>query len=478
MGKAPNATQQSLRLLAYSLGALAVLLFVVRVLLSYVPGVLSFALVLVACLIWAMQRSENFKAKSEQEALLMQHRAFAQEVELAWERSHHEAERRRGQSRHDAAGTASGRSDKSAISSQRQSQEVDSSTSSRKKKKKKANEDDEDLFIVDDELEAEVVEDLEDFLQHSRLRQTLKKTAGDMRESQKRKEEASAVKKIVLPPPVRPVEDKKPTKQEQKAAKAEQKPAKPAEASQKDRHLKETTQKDRTQKDTVIPKKAAKPDSAASSAAPSRQAPAVPPAPLPPPPPPPVDGKAGSSREEAPRDHNRAGHSADQNGVSKKEAHVAEPKGDRKGSGKSATQTSDRPATGAERDASRSGGKGGKASKGECEDKAARGVARKNHDSHFESKGWNGQSEGGKSKGRGWENCWDQDSAFWYGDEHEWWTEQDWWSHDGQWGADDASWWGGYQGRGRGKGHWVGGGDSGRRPGGTEQWRAKKDPAS
>eukprot|EP00435_Cladocopium_sp_Y103_P026686 s2074_g6.t1 len=184
MTKTINATQQSLRLLVYSLAGISVFFIVLRLLTTYVlgsPGMVTAALVLLVSLVWAAQRSQQFRAKNEQEALLMQHRAFAAEVERAWERSHANGlERRKAPNgvavsvpSHTASSTAEG-------------------SSKKRKKKKRAEDGDEETFIVDDELEAEVVEDLEDFLEHSRLRQTLKKTADELRVSQKRKEDKKA----------------------------------------------------------------------------------------------------------------------------------------------------------------------------------------------------------------------------------------------------------------------------------------------
>ncbi|CAJ1408381.1 unnamed protein product [Effrenium voratum] len=176
MSKA-NATQQSLRLLAYSLAGISAFFILLHLLLTYVlggPGMITVALVLAVSAIWVFQRSQ-FRALGQQEELLMQHRAFAAEVERAWERSHAHDERRKGRE----------------APAQAHAPSADGSTA-KKRKKKKAREDDEETFIVDDELEAEVVEDLEDFLEHSRLRQALKKTADELRESQRRKEEKTS----------------------------------------------------------------------------------------------------------------------------------------------------------------------------------------------------------------------------------------------------------------------------------------------
>lgn len=183
MTKTINATQQSLRLLVYSLAGISIFFIVLRLLTTYVlgsPGMVTAALVLLVSLVWAAQRSQQFRAKNEQEALLMQHRAFAAEVERAWERSHANGLERR------KAPTAV------AVSVPSHTASTVEGSSKKRKKKKRTEDGDEETFIVDDELEAEVVEDLEDFLEHSRLRQTLKKTADELRVSQKRKEDKKA----------------------------------------------------------------------------------------------------------------------------------------------------------------------------------------------------------------------------------------------------------------------------------------------
>lgn len=180
MTKTINATQQSLRLLVYSLAGISVFFIVLNLLTTYVlgsPGMVTAALVLLVSLVWAAQRSQQFRAKNEQEALLMQHRAFAAEVERAWERSH-----ANGLERRKAPNAV-------AVSVPSHTASTAEGSSKKRKKKKRTEDGDEETFIVDDELEAEVVEDLEDFLEHSRLRQTLKKTADELRVSQKRKED-------------------------------------------------------------------------------------------------------------------------------------------------------------------------------------------------------------------------------------------------------------------------------------------------
>lgn len=180
MTKTINATQQSLLLLVYSLAGISVFFIVLNLLTTYVlgsPGMVTAALVLLVSLVWAAQRSQQFRAKNEQEALLMQHRAFAAEVERAWERSH-----ANGLERRKAPNAV-------AVSVPSHTASTAEGSSKKRKKKKRTEDGDEETFIVDDELEAEVVEDLEDFLEHSRLRQTLKKTADELRVSQKRKED-------------------------------------------------------------------------------------------------------------------------------------------------------------------------------------------------------------------------------------------------------------------------------------------------
>ncbi|CAK9075733.1 unnamed protein product [Durusdinium trenchii] len=116
-------------------------------------------------------------------ALLMQHRAFAAEVERAWERSHsNDLERRKAPHREVPSSHAPAPGVRA----------VGETAEGSKKRKKKKRAESEETFIVDDELEAEVVEDLEDFLEHSRLRQTLKKTADELRVSQQRKDKKAS----------------------------------------------------------------------------------------------------------------------------------------------------------------------------------------------------------------------------------------------------------------------------------------------
>ena len=199
MTKTINATQQSLRLLVYSLAGISAFFITLRLLMTYVlgsQGMMTAASVLVVSLIWVAQSSQQFRAKGEQEALLMQHRAFAAEVERAWERSHaNDLERRKAPHNHH---NNHNHNHHTSVPSQATNANAEGS-SKKRKKKKRAEEGDEETFIVDDELEAEVVEDLEDFLEHSRLRQTLKKTADELRLSQKRKEDKKA---ITAPPEV------------------------------------------------------------------------------------------------------------------------------------------------------------------------------------------------------------------------------------------------------------------------------------
>ncbi|CAJ1358967.1 unnamed protein product [Effrenium voratum] len=129
MSKA-NATQQSLRLLAYSLAGISAFFILLHLLLTYVlggPGMITVALVLAVSAIWVFQRSQ-FRALGQQEDLLMQHRAFAAEVERAWERSHAHDERRKGRE----------------APAQAHAPSADGSTA-KKRKKKKAREDDEEI---------------------------------------------------------------------------------------------------------------------------------------------------------------------------------------------------------------------------------------------------------------------------------------------------------------------------------------------
>jgi len=208
MGKAANETQATLRLLGYALSVALIILIVVRLLSTYVIGnqsILSVTMVSATSLYWIWKRYQQTKWRSEQETLLAQHQSFAAEVERAWERSHtHDVERRRGATRSQPRGPnpdveVPDRNGKS------QQLEVEASTK-KKKKKKKEDQEEEEIFFVDDDVEAKVVEDLEDFLQHSSLRQALKNTANGMRESQQRRQEKAP--KPLLPQKVKVPEQK------------------------------------------------------------------------------------------------------------------------------------------------------------------------------------------------------------------------------------------------------------------------------
>eukprot|EP00930_Biecheleria_cincta_P015413 TRINITY_DN12874_c0_g1_i1.p1 TRINITY_DN12874_c0_g1~~TRINITY_DN12874_c0_g1_i1.p1 ORF type:complete len:435 (+),score=131.53 TRINITY_DN12874_c0_g1_i1:25-1329(+) len=415
---AMNETQASLRLLSLALGGAILVLMVVQLLSTYVlgAGALSLALGAAVFLFWQYQRSEQSRTKVEQEALLLQHQAFAAEVERAWERSHaHEAERRKVQNRTAARGSGESEVQQRSVPSQASSSSQPSSkavvppslgAAPKKKKKKKRDEDEEDeIFEVDDKLEAEVVDGLEDFLQHSRLRQTLKSTAQGMRESQGRKKEkelggagSAEVKQPVLPPP--------PTRAAAKPkAKAEaEKPKRPV--------FKENLfgpPKDKAAEDAKAPepgkgggRKGAVDAKVSSSAKP---------------PPPPAPGSSEATSRGLP------------------EAKQEQPgRAQSYGRGGGAK------------------GSGGKSGQGKR---------------HLQQP-W-------PSGGDDW---WGEDDAGWYGTEDAaWWGEQDWWFPDdssAHWGADASSWWAADSHAhwgGAGKGRWKGGG-RGRAPG-AEQWKQK-----
>mmetsp|Transcript_54537 Transcript_54537/g.97392 ORF Transcript_54537/g.97392 Transcript_54537/m.97392 type:complete len:319 (-) Transcript_54537:99-1055(-) len=217
MGKASNETQATLRLLCYALLAVIGLLVVVRLFSNYVIGKhggLSVVLVPVTVLYWIWKRYHQTKSRSEQEALLAQHQSFAAEVERAWERSHtHDAERRRAPPRTQQRGDWDSTAELAKAKSSQL--EAEAASTKKKKKKKKDDEEEEEVFYVDDAVEAKVVEDLEDFLGHSRLRQALKNTANDMRESRQRRQEKKAPKPV--PPVPAPAVKEKEAKQQVQA---------------------------------------------------------------------------------------------------------------------------------------------------------------------------------------------------------------------------------------------------------------------
>uniref|UniRef100_A0A7S4VVY0 Uncharacterized protein n=1 Tax=Alexandrium monilatum TaxID=311494 RepID=A0A7S4VVY0_9DINO len=256
MGRPGNAAQANLRLLFQMLAGVALLLFSIKNLISYLKssGSLTSLVALAALTLALLRKFQQWQAKCEQEALLLQHQAIAAEIEVAWERSRpQEIERRREARpamRQIAAPPLQPRSPRQvgttatrgpgaadvcdspvrgpvgvvpgglAVAASRAVQELppalqasvpvsqplqprnaplpsgaspatpataapSAAPTAKKKKKKKV----EEAIVVEDELEAEVVEDLEDFLQHSRLRSALKSTAGVIRESQRRQEE-------------------------------------------------------------------------------------------------------------------------------------------------------------------------------------------------------------------------------------------------------------------------------------------------
>ncbi|CAE8667375.1 unnamed protein product, partial [Polarella glacialis] len=196
MVKGAFAPQAALRLLFYCLAATATLLFVVKTLLSYLdgPGALTSLVAGVCGLVWTAQRFHSDRAKTEHEALLLQHRVFAAEVERAWERSHiHEAERRKDQRPAVVSTQGLQRSQatvRAAVPAAASGLAEGATLASKKAKKKRRKEEaEEDIFFVEDDLEAEVVQDLEDFLEHTQLRLALKKTADGLRQSQQKQED-------------------------------------------------------------------------------------------------------------------------------------------------------------------------------------------------------------------------------------------------------------------------------------------------
>ncbi|CAE8704599.1 unnamed protein product [Polarella glacialis] len=147
-------------------------------------------------LVWTAQRFHSDRAKTEHEpeALLLQHRVFAAEVERAWERSHiHEAERRKDQRPAVVSTQGLQRSQatvRAAVPAAASGLAEGATLASKKAKKKRRKEEaEEDIFFVEDDLEAEVVQDLEDFLEHTQLRLALKKTADGLRQSQQKQED-------------------------------------------------------------------------------------------------------------------------------------------------------------------------------------------------------------------------------------------------------------------------------------------------
>lgn len=276
-----------------------------------------------------------------------------------------------------------------------------------------------------------MVDGLEDFLQHSRLRQTLKSTAQGMRESQGRKKEkvlgatgsteAREVKQPVLPPPLG-------------RSSAAAKPKAKAEAEKPKRPVfKENLfgpPKDKAAEELKAPEppakpgkgggckgpadaKGSKPSGAAVGKGSSRPSPATAAvgSSVQPPPPPAPGNLAATSR--------------------------GPPEGQRHGRGDSAK------------------GSGGKGSQGK----------------------WHQQQPWPS----GADDRWAEDDAGWYGaDDAAWWGEEDWWLPDdstANWGADASSWWATDSHAswgGAGKGRWKGGG-RGRAPA-AEQWKQKAPP--
>lgn len=171
-------------LLCQLLVGVGILLCVIKLLFGALktPGVFSSVTFLLVGLLWAAIRCRQWYGKAEQEALLQQHQVFAAEVDRAyWRSNQHEVERRQQR-----ATRQPGESPRVEASPKVPPEVVDETLKKRKTKKKKSAQ---ETFVVEDELEAELVEGVEDFLQHARLRNFLKQTTDDVRQSHKRQEE-------------------------------------------------------------------------------------------------------------------------------------------------------------------------------------------------------------------------------------------------------------------------------------------------
>eukprot|EP00927_Polykrikos_kofoidii_P026573 TRINITY_DN23638_c0_g1_i1.p1 TRINITY_DN23638_c0_g1~~TRINITY_DN23638_c0_g1_i1.p1 ORF type:complete len:567 (-),score=128.39 TRINITY_DN23638_c0_g1_i1:25-1539(-) len=160
-------------------------------------------------------RMRQWKSSTTQEELLVQHQTFFAEVERASERSRSQGstERRRGDvpmsaaekplptvacshvvakpsgARPTAARATAASASRVVTTQTGEQAQAPASSSKKKKAKKRAKEEEEDIVEVEDDVEADMVEDLEDFLRHSRLRDTIKKAASDVRDGHRKQEE-------------------------------------------------------------------------------------------------------------------------------------------------------------------------------------------------------------------------------------------------------------------------------------------------
>mmetsp|Transcript_46354 Transcript_46354/g.110374 ORF Transcript_46354/g.110374 Transcript_46354/m.110374 type:complete len:530 (+) Transcript_46354:64-1653(+) len=168
-----NAAQANLRLLFSTLACIGGVLWTLRKVLAFLdsPGVASAVAVAVISTVVVLHKWQQRLAKAAQEALLLQHQSFYAEVEQAWSRSHPaEVERR-------CEGDSTEAKSAAAV------------PQTARRRRRARSKEEEETIEVEDDLEAEFVEDLEDFLQHSRLRGTLKKATEDRRHSQQRQQE-------------------------------------------------------------------------------------------------------------------------------------------------------------------------------------------------------------------------------------------------------------------------------------------------
>lgn len=169
-------------MLLQMLSVVGALLFVLKLVLSYLdtPGSATSAVTAVVVLLYSIVRFQQWRVASEEEALRQKHLSFASEVEREFLRSQREQKK-------PAAPPSSQRTGGPPPAPS--AAPGAAAPAAPKKPKKKKPKDEEDLVYVEDDLEAEVVEDLEDFLQHSRLRGKLKQTYDDLRQAQRRAEE-------------------------------------------------------------------------------------------------------------------------------------------------------------------------------------------------------------------------------------------------------------------------------------------------
>lgn len=190
MGRSkPTDTENAVKMLFYSISGLGLVLWLLRLVGSYLdsPGVASSLAIFVTLVYCGYKRWHEWTSQEKQDAQISEHRAFFAEVERAWERSHPERVERRHRERvrEFEQGAWDYRDNEKPTPVVKEP--VQSDTSKKKKKKGKKSQD--DIVVVDDEVEADMVEDVEDFLLHSRLRDKLKGAAEDVRERQRRQEE-------------------------------------------------------------------------------------------------------------------------------------------------------------------------------------------------------------------------------------------------------------------------------------------------